>query len=184
MLARAVIHPLAKIQASFGIGLRWYAFYTQARAEKKAEEAIRGLGFPVFVPFEKKIRRKPGRKSQPYEAPYFPRYGFVQFEINDDRWGGIVDADGVTDLVRTAGVPRTVPDSVIDALKLADSMGLLDRTQPFKTGIEVEVTEGPFSALIGKVMRARTGDRADVLFKGMFGGDCMMTMPLSFLREI
>lgn len=183
MLARPITHPLENIPASFPSGLRWYVFCAFAKAEKRAEESIRDLGYPVFVPFEKKIRRKPGCKPRIHEGAYLPGYGFVQFDINDQGWGAIVEADGVIDILRTTSVPRALPDAVIDELRLADSMGLLDATKPPKAGIEVEVTDGPFSSLIGKVMRARSGDRADVLFKGIFGGARTINLPLAFLKE-
>lgn len=183
MLARMTAHPLENIPASFPSGLRWYAFYTHARAEKKAEQAIAELGYAVFVPFEKKIRRKPGRKPMQYNAPYFPRYGFVRMDINKPEWGAIKEADGVTDLVRTASIPRSVPDAIIDTLRLMQNMGVLDATKPFKAEMEVEITDGPFRDLIGRVRRARSGDRADVLIKGLFGADRVVDVPLAYLRE-
>lgn len=183
MLARMTTHPLANIPASFPSGLRWYAFYSHAKCEKKAEEAIRDLGYPVFVPFEKKIRRKLGRKPFQYDAAYFPRYGFVQFDINRLEWGAIVEADGVIDLIRNASIPCAVPDSVIDTLQLMQNMGLLDATKPFKAEMPVEITDGPFRELFGKVQSARSGDRAKVLIKGLFGADRIVDVPLAFLRE-
>ena len=177
-------HPLTDIPASFQMGLRWYVFYAHPRAEKRAQKSITSLGFTAFVPFEKKIRRRPGKKPMLYETAYFQGYGFVQFDINDKRWGSIIDADGVADVLRTMSVPRPVPDAIIDGLKLADSIGLLDCTKPPKAGIEVEVTDGPFASLFGKVLRARSGDRADILFKGIMGATTMVTMPLNVLREV
>lgn len=161
--------------------LRWFAFYAQPSAEKRAGESIRDLGFPVFVPFEKRIRRRPNRKPQHYETALFPRYGFVQFAMTDE-WGPIKSADGVSDLVCTNWTPRPIPDHVIDALKLADSMGLLDRTQPHKVGQNVELTEGPFAGFIGKILRARSGDRVDILLD-MFGSAVSATAPIATLKE-
>lgn len=177
-------HPLENIPASFPSGYRWYVFSTYPRKEKEAEKAVRDLGFSVFIPFEKKIRRRPGRKPMPYERAYFPCYGFAHFDINDKRWALIRKADGVLDVLRSVdGIPVAVRDSAIDELHLAESMGILDQTKPPKAGIEVEVMEGPFSTLMGKVLRARSGDRADILFKGILGAERMVTLPLSFLRE-
>lgn len=175
-------HPLANIPASFPLGLRWYAIYTHIRAEKRAGEAINDLGYQTFIPLEKRIQRAPGKKPRPYETALFPRYGFVQFEINDDRWGEITDADGVVDIVRSNNIPRAIPQSIIDGLKLADSMGLLDRTMPAKVGGMVEATAGPFSGIVGKILRARSGDRVDVLLN-MFGTEVTTTMQLTNLRE-
>lgn len=175
-------HPLERIPASFQLGLRWYAFYTKPQAEKTAGADIRDMGYDVLVPFEKRIQRRPGRKPRPCEAALFPRYGFVRFEINDDTWGAILDAEGVVDLIRTSGIPRSVPDSVIDGLRLAESMGLLNRTMPAKVGQMAELFEGPFTGFVGKIIRARSDDRVDLMFK-LLGAERVVTAPISTLRE-
>lgn len=176
-------HPLEGIPASFTLGPRWHVFYTQTRAEKTAQESIRELGFPVFVPFEKRIQRPRNRKPRLCEVALFPRYGFVQFEINKDRWGEIVTADGVAEIIRMNSIPCSVPDAVIDGLRLAETVGVFDKTKPPAVGVNVEVSEGPFAGLIGKVMRARTGDRMDVLLK-FLGGECLVTAKWGTLREV
>jgi transcriptional antiterminator RfaH len=140
------------------------------------------MGYDVLVPFEKRIQRKPGCKARAYESALFPRYGFVRFGIENDHWGEIKAAAGVLDLVRTNSVPRTVPDQAIEALKLAEAVGTFDRTVPPKVGVKVEATDGPFSGFIGTIIRARTGDRVDLLAK-ILGAERIVTMPLSTLRE-
>jgi transcription antitermination factor NusG len=170
------------IPASFPVGGRWYVVYTAPQAERRAVDGIMHLGFECFLPMERRVRRKPRVKPQVYEAPLFPRYGFVRFDINRDGWGGILETDGVMDLLRPNNVPVSVPTTIIDGLRLADSIGLLDHTQPPKLGSLVEVTDGPFSGLLGKIMRARSGDRVDVLLK-ILNGAVRSTFPLSMLRE-
>ena len=182
MLARTVNHPLERIPACFPLGPRWYVFYTHVHNEKRAGEKIQELGYDVLVPFEKRIQRKAGKKPREYESPLFPRYGFVRFDINEMAWGRITEADGVIDVVRSNAVPRCVPDARIDELRLAINMGLLDRTVPPKVGVQVESTEGPLTGFIGKILRARAGDRVDVLFN-ILGAERVVTTPLSALRE-
>lgn len=175
-------HSLADIPASFPKELRWYAFHTHPQAEKAAGESIQDLGYKAFIPHEKRIRRRPGLKPKHYEAALFPRYGFVQFDINDHRWGGIVDTDEIVDVLRRHGIPCAVPNHIIEGLQLAESVGVFDKTIPFKTGGSVEVTEGPFAGWIGKIMRSRTDDRVDVLLN-ILGGDRVVTTTFSSLRE-
>jgi transcription antitermination factor NusG len=163
-------------------GQRWHVVYTAINAEACARDEICKLGFPVFVPFEKRIRRLPNRKPFEYRTAYFPRYGFVRFDL-DQNWPAILGAKGVVDLLRNNGIPIPVPDRAVDALKVADRIGLFDKTKPPAVGMEVEVTAGPFSGLLGRIMRARTGDRMDVLLK-MFGEtEITATIPLMALRE-
>lgn len=181
MLARRP-NPLADIEASFSSGLRWYVVMTAPARELAAGESIRDLGYSTFIPMEKRVQRRPNRKPRRYEAPLFSRYVFVEMDINRDEWGELLDADGVIDLLRTCNVPRCVPQHKIDALKLADSMGVFDQTQPIKVGMSVEITEGPFATFIGKITRARGSERAKVLLN-LFGGEIETDVPMAALRS-
>ena len=160
----------------------WYVFYTRIRAEELAGEAVAQLGYSVFVPFERCFRRLPSGKTQRIKRALFPRYGFVAFDIHQN-WPAILAADGVMDVLRNNGNPVSIPRRCVDSLKLADSCGLLDRTKPPRAGIPVEVIGGPFSGFIGKVIRARTGDRIDVLLRFLFQ-ECRVTVPLMALKEV
>ena len=162
---------------------RWFVFTTGIRAELAAGEAIKDLGFQVFIPLEKRIQRAPNRKPRLCETALFPRYGFVRFVADDDKWGVILTADGVQDVLRSNFRPMPVRDDCIDGLRLADSVGIFDRTKPPQVGMNVEVTAGPFSGWIGKVLRARTGDRMDVLLK-LLGAEIPTTIHLNALREM
>ena len=162
--------------------MNWFSFYTQIHAEKRARQAIEGLGFPVFIPFERRIQRLPHRKPRAYEAPLFPRYGFVKFDPTDYRWGAIKDAKGVVDILRNNGNPVVIHNSIIDGLKLMESTGVLDRTQPHKVGQRVLVNHGPFGDIIGRVMKVRARERIDVLLN-FFGSQRVVTVPIMSLRE-
>lgn len=177
------MHPLEHIPASFPSGKRWYGFYTHANAERKALEGITEAKYQAFVPFERRKIRKVNRRPREYEAALFPRYGFVEFDINDPEWGAIVDADGVVDLLRSNGVPIAVPGNVIEGLMLAANMGLFDRTKPYKEGMEVEVTSGPFAGFIGKIRKVRSSERVEVLLS-LFGSERIATASLSTLRQL
>ena len=162
---------------------RWHVVYTAIAAESRACESISALGFQVFCPFEKRIRRLPGRKPYRFETAYFPRYAFTRFDIDQDTWPAILGAKGVLGLLRNNGVPMAVNDRAIDALKVAERCGLFDRTRPPTVGMTVEVAAGPFTGLIGRVLRARTGDRMDVLLRMFGGAEVTATIPLAALRE-
>lgn len=162
---------------------RWHVVYTATNAELSAHGEISKLGYPTFCPIEKRLRRAPNRKPQIYSAAYFPRYGFVQFAPGRCNWPEILAAKGVLDILRNNGKPIAVADRVIDALKVADGLGLFDRTKPPAVGMRVEVTAGPFAGAFGRIMRARAGERMEVLLK-MFGAEVSTTIPIMALREI
>jgi len=183
MLSQTVSHPLATIPASFPIGERWYAYYTHIHVEKITQKSILELGYQTFIPFEKRIVRRPGAKPRQYEVPLFPRYGFVKFDINDHNWGQIKYCKGVVDVLRNDGIPISISRHDMDRFILAESMGLFDRTKPPATGMQVLVTHGPFSDMLGKVIKARAKDRVAILLN-FFGSMREVEIPLVNLREV
>lgn len=182
------IIELDDLPASFPSGPRWYALYTRIRAERAVGKAVGVLGYPTFVPLERRwlvYRGKWDRgKRVPYECALFPRYLFVQFDINHPEWGAVVKTKGVVDLVRTNNIPRSIPDHVIEALQLAESIGVFDRTQPPRAGTKVEVTEGPYAGFIGEISdkNTRVKRRVRVLLNAM-GVETVVDIPLAILRE-
>lgn len=174
-------HPLENVPLSYGLGERWFVFTAEPGREKAAEESIRELGFQAFVPCEKRIRRVRNRRVE-REYALFSGYGFVRFDINRDPWGAIVGAKWVFDLLRMDRVPQAVPDKVVDGLHVAISAGAFDHTKPPNVGMPVEITEGPFASIIGKIKRARTNERMDVLLT-FLGTEIVATVPLLALRE-
>jgi len=161
--------------------MNWFAFYTHVHAERLAQKSIERLGFRTFIPFERRMQRLPKRKPRLYEAPLFPRYGFVRFDVTDFGWGAIKTAKGVVDLLKNNNAPVAVSEALIDGLQLMESTGVLDRTQPHRVGMDVLVSHGPFSDIIGKVMRVRARDRIEVLLN-FLGSQRVITVPIMNLR--
>ena len=87
---------------------QWFVFYTHARGEKAAGEAIIDLGFPAFIPWEKLIRCLPNGKPKRIESPLFPRYGFVQFDPNANIWPKILQ---VKEIIGLLGASTPIPVS-------------------------------------------------------------------------
>jgi transcription antitermination factor NusG len=162
---------------------QWCAFYTECQRELTAGDEILELGFETFVPTQKRLRRLPSGRVAPRETALFPRYGFVRFSLQFDYWWPIVEARSVIDLLRHDKAPARVPDQAIDILQLAQRVGIFDHTKPPAVGVGVQITAGPFAGFLGKIIRARTGDRMDVLLK-MFASETVATIPLTALKEV
>jgi transcription antitermination factor NusG len=179
----AIRQPNPTIPISYPAGGAWYAYRTAIKGEWRAKYGIEALGFETFMPMERRaiIRR---RRKVLIESPLFARYGFVHFDIHKDEWGEIHTIDGIESLLTNNQIPVRVPTYEIDQLKLAAKFGLFDRTKkpdPFKPGDEIKIEEGPFSGFIGKVIRARTGDRVDILLN-FFGSMREIELPLLQIR--
>ncbi len=147
--------------------LHWFVIWTTPRAEANAIEEIERLGFKAYCPLEK-CRRFRRNRREIFTRPLFPRYAFVQFDPHEP-WSEICHADGVVDLLRNDNIPMRVPDGFVENLQHLQQLGLFDHTKlpaPFPIGSSVMLdASGPFAELIGKVKRARSRERVDVLIK-------------------
>lgn len=180
----AIRQPNPTIPISYPVGGAWYAYRTAIKCEWRAKLGIDALGFETFMPMETRaiVRR---RRKVTIESPLFARYGFFHMDINKDEWGEIQLVDGVEAVLTNNQIPVRVPTYEIDQLKLAAKFGLFDRTKkpdPFKPGDEVRIEEGPFSGFIGKVLKARTGDRVDILLN-FFGSMREIPFPILQIRS-
>lgn len=63
---------------------RWYAVYTKTGAENLAEGHLQRQGFRVYLPRYRKERRH-ARRITLVKAPLFPRYLFVELDLDRDR---------------------------------------------------------------------------------------------------
>jgi len=149
---------------------------------RRAKAGVEDLGYRVFCPMQRTFKRVRGRKV-PADSPLFPGYFFTMFDRERDGWGEIDHIDGVLGILRNGTMPIGIPPADIERLRLAESIGAFDRTKPPQIGLEVEATEGPFAGWIGKIVRARSNERVEVLL-GILGRMVSVELPLTSLREV
>ncbi len=170
-------------------GPLWHVVYTDTRAEKRAELAIKEAGYQPYCPVER-LRAKYG--SEPRERALFSRYVFVPVDPYRQDWQNLYDIDGVSDVLCNNGHPSHVPSSWIEALKKADACGIFDRTGSkalFEIGEIIRVAEGPFAGFNGvieefimKLKSATATKRAKVLI-GFMGRLSSVEVPLMSLEK-
>lgn len=164
----------------------WHIAITNSRREAETCQEIGKIGFEAFSPFERCKRWRRGRK-QFYERAMFPRYIFARFHVEQSDWNRIRYVDGVCDILCNNGLPQRLPSGTVETLKRAQSLGLFDRTKapsPFPTGTKVRIDDdGPFGDFIGRVMRARAGDRVELLINYL-SAELRINVPLVRLAKL
>jgi transcriptional antiterminator RfaH len=147
---------------------RWFVAFCDSRCERESCEEIEEIGFPAYVPTERHKRFIRGKRTY-VEKPLFPCYLFAKFNCEDAHWNAIRELDGIRDILCNQGKPVAVPVGLTEKLQRMQRLGLFDHTKrpmPFPPGTRVMLDDdGPFAEFIGKVMRVRTADRADVLIR-------------------
>lgn len=125
---------------------QWFVVHTQARQELVAEQQLIAQGFEVYVPRFKKITRH-ARKTRETLAPLFPRYIFLNLDLDTARWRSINGTRGVAYVLTHADQPAMIADKIISALKAqenAEGIVPVSSVAVFAAGDKVRVLEGPF----------------------------------------
>lgn len=162
--------------------LRWYCVQTRPRAEAQALEHLQRQGFDCLLPRLQRSVIRNGRRQMTVEA-LFPRYLFLHADADTTSLAPVRSTRGAVGLVRTAGLPATVPDELIERLLVdANADGLV--TMPERRllpGERVVITEGPLAGLQGLYTQAQSEQRALVLLE-ILGGAQSVALPIYLLE--
>lgn len=158
---------------------KWFAVHTHPRDERLAATNLTLQGFEVFYPRYIK-RRSHARKIQWVPAPLFPRYLFVAFDAAKISGRAIRSTRGAIDLVRTGDMPVSIPDGVIEEIRLRqDEAGyvVLARSLGLKRGDRITVDSGLFAACEAIFEAKRDEDRVVALLS-LLGRQVRVNLPL------
>lgn len=162
----------------------WYVVETQQASELRALTNVARQGFVCFNPLMRRSIRRHG-KILASMVPVFPRYFFVELDLDADAWRSINGSYGVKRLVRMTGVrPAKVPDGVVEALRERCVDGVLPDTKPeWSVGQSVRVAAGPFCDAVAVIERFESRDRVRILME-MLSGFAPVSLPLSALEAL
>jgi len=142
-----------QISEVHAIGPSWYCARTQPKHEHIAAASLgRKLGLEVFHP-RLRIERATRRGVVRVVEPLFPCYIFVRCP-NTQLFDDIRYVTGISSLVKFGERIPTVPDHVVDELRLCfgaeEALSVEDRLCP---GAEVTVADGAFMGSKAVVVR-------------------------------
>src|SRR5690606_1246760 len=141
----------------------WYVVYTQPHRERRAETHLRYQGLRTFLPLCRKTIRH-ARRFQTVNAPFFPRYLFVELSLQRDRWRSIAGTFGVSHLIMEGGRPKPIRSSIVGDLKAsADPAGVISLRSSLHAGASVRLVSGPLAGLIGELVELDEDGRVKVL---------------------
>jgi transcriptional antiterminator RfaH len=143
----------------------WYVVQTHPSAEAKAASHLERQGFSVYLPRYLK-RRCHARKIQMVQAALFPRYLFVNIDLQSQRWRSIQSTIGVSRLVMNGDVPAAVPGPVVSSLRdREDERGFIVMAQKplFSPGDKIKVLGGAFAEAFGLFESTSDRDRVAIL---------------------
>lgn len=140
--------------------LAWLVAFTKPRSELIAQEHLERQGFEVLCPMMRVQKQRRGKWAW-IEEPLFPRYLFVGAK-EGQSWAPVRSTVGVASLVRFGGVYATVPESLIEVLRLGAESVPVHRPL-FTQGQKLRIIAGPFASLEAVFEMQEGSDRAMVL---------------------
>lgn len=146
---------------------RWYVAYTHQGAEIMAEGELQRQGFTTYLPRCLRTVRH-ARRVRDLIVPLFPRYLFVEIDMQVQRWRSINGTRGVSYLVSMGDRPAAVPDGIVDEIRSRETDGNLielPQTVPYETGETVEITSGALADQVGKFIRVDAKQRVVLLLE-------------------
>ncbi len=161
---------------------KWYAVYTNPRAEKQVHTRFLETGIESFLPLQKTVRQWSDRKKI-IEKPLLSSYVFVK--VTAKEFPFVYKTTGVVKFVSFEGKPVSIPQNQIDNLKLlVNSDAEIEVTgQPLAKGDKVKVVNGSLIGLTGELIsiggRKRVVVRIDKLEQNI-----IVTIPVTFLKKV
>jgi transcriptional antiterminator RfaH len=161
---------------------KWYAVYTNPRAEKQVRDRMLEAGLEVFLPLQKTFRIWSDRKKL-IEKPLLPSYIFVK--VVPLTFPKVYQVSGVVRFVTFEGQPASIPQNQIDNLRLlinSDAEIEVSR-ETFERGNNVEVIRGALVGLTGELVKMGPHSRVVVRIDKL-DQNLIVNIPLTFLRKL
>ena len=137
--------------------LHWFALYTKSRHEKKVKELLDERGIENFLPLKKEYHQWIDRKKF-VEVPLIRGYVFVRIPAKNSVY--VLEIHGAIRFIKFKNEMAPIPDFQIEALaRVIDGGARLCEREYLQTGHLVEVDDGPFKGIKGKIQRIQNENR-------------------------
>lgn len=143
-------------------GQNWHVAFTQPNSEMRAVRHLRNQDFPAYVPLFLKRAHK-GRQIDRRPSPLFPRYVFVGFDADRERWRSVNGTIGITSLICHGDRPARIDEKIVNAIASRESVDgfvQLSIMRSYNPGQSIRVTEGVFADQLG--LYEGLGDQARI----------------------
>ncbi len=136
----------------------WFAVYTASRHEKKVALHLEQRAVEHFLPLYRANRKWKDGSRVTLHLPLFPGYLFVR--ICKSQRGSVLGVPGALALVDgVGGVPASVPDGVVEALRNGIAEGSIEPHCALAIGQMARIRNGSFAGMEGVVLRRKSGLR-------------------------
>lgn len=173
-------------------GRNWYAIHTYSGYEnavaRNLKQRIESLGmedkiFSVIVPTEKKVKVKGGKRVTEDEKIY-PGYVLVDMIVTDDSWYVVRNTPRVTGFIGSGVVPVPLEKAEVDELFSRMNNDTVKHNIDLVMGELVQIVDGPFKELEGKVSEIDESRGKVKILVSMFGRETPVELDFLQVKKI
>jgi transcriptional antiterminator NusG len=167
----------------------WYVVNTYSGHEQKVKEKLESKIesmemqdhiFRIIVPETTEVEIKDGVKKEKTKK-MFPGYILVEMVMSDEAWYIVRNTPGVTGFIGSSGKgakPTPLLPQEIDKVLATMGMSRLDSDSDLKVGDTVNIIDGPFKGMTGKIDTVdKDNNRLNVLID-LFGQETPVEVEL------
>lgn len=174
---------------------QWYVVNTYSGHENKVKEKLEmraeSMGmqdyiYRVVVPMEKVKETKNGVEKEK-EKKMFPGYILVEMVMSDEAWYIVRNTPGVTGFIGSSGKgAKPTPLQPYEVDKILNSMGIarMDIDKELVSGTKVNIIDGPFKGMFGKVDFIEPDSNKVNLIVDLFGQETSVEVELSQIQKM
>lgn len=162
---------------------KWYAIYTNPRAEKKVAQQLADIGIDVYLPLQTTLKQWSDRKKKT-EEPLFKSYLFVHIAFEKDQ-AVILQTPGIVKFIRIGKELVDIRPHIIQAIKLSllhfDDITLSNET--YQENQAVSVIAGPLKGYNGTIVEQH-GNKYFAIQIEQLGTHVLLKVPAAYLQSL
>lgn len=160
---------------------KWYPVYTNPRAEKKAQIALKNKGIITFLPLKREQKKWSDRKKW-VEEPLIKSYIFVY--ISEQEQTDVLMTKGVARFIYFGNKIASIPERQIEDLKLliASSVELEITEESLQPGEKIVIKAGPLKGMTGEIISYRSQKQLALRLESL-GCSIIIQIAASFLSR-
>lgn len=156
-LRKTMLETSRSIYGELNVVQNWYALSTRARHEKKVHNHLLQKGITSYLPLQTFQRRWSDRYKEVQE-PLFSCYLFIKIALKDRLT--VLQTDGAVRLVSFNGIPATIPENQINAIRtLLENKFQIEKVDYLTPGQKIEVVQGPLKGTTGVLAEVKNRHR-------------------------
>ncbi len=164
--------------------VKWYALYTNPRAEKKVEQELLKRSYQVFLPQRITIKQWSDRKKK-VTVPLFPSYIFICIDDIERNYFDILNTPGVVKFIRMGKDIVSIRAKQIQEIRLflSNFENYEVLSEHFEPKMPVEVVAGPLKGTKG-IVSEHKGNKLFIIEIEQIGFSLALSLPANYLKKL